>query len=666
MPTAVFDASLITQRLSNKAQAKSFFTRMDNSKPTYGPLLGDYSDSAAINASLGKQAEFRRNDACNTVNYGCPCQPIVEEQAPVCNIGLTPYQLSVIDGSGNYNDVSYDITNDSEGNVYYVGRYTSNTSIPLKNLDGSTSSYSLPLTGIDTSAGYIVKYDTLGNIALQITFKGNTADATKFTEFRSIVVDSLGYIYVGGKYFSNTSITLASGVSLSGTIGGLENAMTICYNSNGIPVWASSVQSRQASNITSIVNNANSILSYGTYADISGVILQNIPSKTLLATDPSGNTSAFVISYNSTSSLVNWAISLGSAGSYNQSNFGPLKFTTFNIITDNDNNFYLCGSYRLTRGTGYLPAVLNIYNKDNNANIYSPYYLSSTGASVSGVPDAATNGFVIKYNSSGNVQWRIVLGANRTTLNNAQQNIIISNLLINNNILYVIGAYNLPITPTNMVIDNKSAVPSSYTLTPTKSTSPILTYNQFNGFVIQYTNDADIVSSFAIFNTNATDTNILDTTLYGILPLSIITDSNNNIYLGGTYRVNSATISNILQIPNLNGIGTSERLPDCGISPNNTILSNSFIIKYTPSGIFSKFLITYTNGNPVTISPNVFGSNNFSLFVNENGGNCELYSANQYYALTFGNFQSNIQSSYSLQFPGSSSQNTSAGIVKII
>ncbi len=73
MPTTIYSASLHTQRVSNKTKAQSFFTRMNNSQPTYGPMLGDSASSASADAILGKIKEYRKNEGCGITNTGCPC-----------------------------------------------------------------------------------------------------------------------------------------------------------------------------------------------------------------------------------------------------------------------------------------------------------------------------------------------------------------------------------------------------------------------------------------------------------------------------------------------------------------------------------------------------------------------------------------------------------------
>jgi hypothetical protein len=79
MPTAIYDCSLITSRERVKVTTNSFINRIQNqSNPTtsYGPMLGIYDSSIINSINNGQMKYFRRNQGCNTVDNGCPCAPI--------------------------------------------------------------------------------------------------------------------------------------------------------------------------------------------------------------------------------------------------------------------------------------------------------------------------------------------------------------------------------------------------------------------------------------------------------------------------------------------------------------------------------------------------------------------------------------------------------------
>lgn len=679
MPTTIYSASLHTQRISNKTKAQSFFTRMNNSQPTYGPMLGDSASSEVADVILGKVREYRKNQGCGISNLGCPCAVQQLEQAQqnvICtnDIQLIPQQVASIALITDLDDNSegcsmLNITNDINGNIYACGVYISNSPITLKNLDGSNSSYTLPTSlTILGGSGFMVKYNTSGQVSLVIRLLNNSTEND--TYFQSIIVKDNGNIYIGGKYSSITAITLATGIVLPATANTITNAMLICYNSSGTVLWAKTVPSTGTSQIDDITLNNNNIIALGSYIDSSGNI--NIGnSKQLLATsgtEPAG----FIINYSSIDGTINWPISLGNATSYTSLNYGTLKITPEAIISDVSNNFYICGDYQLTTST-FTPNAIRINQANNNQ---TSSYLSSTGTALTSpsVPSASQNGFIIKYDTSGNFQWRILSGAISTSTNEAYQLVINSNMLYLNNILYVIGGYNSP-NSVILPLINATDVSGTKTLPASRSN----TFNQLNSFIIEITPDGSTINNVAIFNTNnSRSTTTSDTTIYGILNTDITNDLSNNIFISGGYRVyplpGISGENPVITIPNINGSPSNIQLPNSqiymlGLS-GESMITNAFIIKYDPSGNVSNYLRTATgNTDPPKIINNglySMGSINTALCVNQTNER-SLYATGLYYSRSsFGaRFRSNTQLYESPTFPSLTNSGTAASLLKL-
>jgi len=80
MPTTIYDASQITYRRRNKAEAGDFTTRIQNltyqpqSTTGYAPRLGIYDQSIINQVKRGNMVYYRKGDGgLVTVNNGCPC-----------------------------------------------------------------------------------------------------------------------------------------------------------------------------------------------------------------------------------------------------------------------------------------------------------------------------------------------------------------------------------------------------------------------------------------------------------------------------------------------------------------------------------------------------------------------------------------------------------------
>jgi hypothetical protein len=88
MPTTIFDSSLITMRRKTKAESGSFLNRIQNTtEPNvgYGQRLGIYDQSAITSIRDGQMKYYRKGETgYTTVNNGCPCVPLVNEEASCC------------------------------------------------------------------------------------------------------------------------------------------------------------------------------------------------------------------------------------------------------------------------------------------------------------------------------------------------------------------------------------------------------------------------------------------------------------------------------------------------------------------------------------------------------------------------------------------------------
>jgi len=261
--------------------------------------------------------------------------------------GTVQWAASIGGGSSIY---GYGIATDSNGNVYVTGIYSGTATFAPDTILASSGS-------IDA---FVAKYDTNGTVQW-----ARGTGGTGFAEGNGIATDSGGNVYVIGEY--NGSVTIGS-ASFNSAMN--SSAFVAKYDTSGTFQWARSMS-----------GEAN-VSGEGIATDSTGnvyVIGRYIGSVTIETRQLSGQgfTDVFVAKYD-TSGTFQWAESIAGTGN----NIG------YGIATDSNGNVFVTGKY-----SGDLNLAYNAY-------------LTSAGS---------TDAFVIKYDTLGTVQWaRSIGGANIT------------------------------------------------------------------------------------------------------------------------------------------------------------------------------------------------------------------------------------------------------------
>jgi Beta-propeller repeat len=283
-------------------------------------------------------------------------------------------------------------TTDASGNVYVTGYFYSPTAI-----FGSTI-----LLNNGISDVFVVKYNSSGVVQWAVNVGGSFEDKGS-----SIAVDGSGNVYITGYFYSNSILGL--------TNTGNSDVFVVKYNSSGVGQWAVAV--------------GGSLSDYGNGIAVDGsgnvYITGNFYSNTLLGLTNTGDSDFFVVKYNS-SGVVQWAVNGG----------GFLSDSGSGIAVDGSGNVYVTGYF-------YSNSVLGLINA-GNSDVFVVKYNSSgvvqwavsgggssedkgsgiavdgsgnvyiTGNTYSNILGLTNNGisdvFVVKYNSSGVVQWAAIGG----------------------------------------------------------------------------------------------------------------------------------------------------------------------------------------------------------------------------------------------------------------
>jgi hypothetical protein len=344
------------------------------------------------------------------------------------------------------------------------------------------------------------------------------------------------------------------------------------------------------------VYNSNQMLFYNANRTLSNITL-----------DLSGSLNCYVAKYDSSGNIV-WAskIQRDSITAY-----------AYNIATDSENNAYVCGIYQT--------ASVNFYNSDNT---YSNVFLDNSGS---------YDIFLVKYNSTGFVQWALRLAGTSTDYSNSikvdkDNNIYIAGISSSTSLNIYDSSKNLQYTLSNPAVSsmrfiakfskNGSFLWANKILgNVTLNIFPYLTIDNNNNLILSgITTSSDILKAYNVEGTNSlpdlsfgsvgtnsmyvykfnsSGTPLWRSSIRNVnsnLGLTTI-DKNNNIYIINAY---TATTLNIM---NSNDQNSGIILDLSGNCPY-------FIIKYSPEGYASWATRIANNTTPSIVTPRIIYSGN--------------------------------------------------------
>jgi hypothetical protein len=337
------------------------------------------------------------------------------------------HYVKFISSSSN-NDSGNSITTDSNNNVYVTGYVTATAGTNIT-IDGS--GYAKPSSNTDA---YIVKYNSSGAIQY-VKFIGNGL----LTTGNAITTDSNNNVYVTGHLYAyaGTSITI-DGASYSSP-GSYNDTFIVKYNSSGAVQHVKFIGGGGYDVGKSITTDSNNNLYVTGY--VGGNAGTTITIDGSGYAKPSDLIDAYIVKYNS-SGAIQYVKFIGS--SYNDSGNS--------ITTDSNNNVYVTGlvgdaiitidgsgyakpsnnndayivKYNSSGAVQYVKFISSSSNNDSgnsittdgNNNVYVTGYVGGLpgdiitidGSGYAKPNDVSNCAFIVKYNSSGNVQYVKFIG----------------------------------------------------------------------------------------------------------------------------------------------------------------------------------------------------------------------------------------------------------------
>lgn len=401
----------------------------------------------------------------------------------------------------------YDVDTDNSGNVYVIGTYTGG--FKIYNKSGTTFGTLDNTTG--TNDVYIVKYNTTGTAQWVTRISGTLSDIGQ-----SIAVSGSGDVYVTGSYISNPITIFNANGSTFGTLDVTGTSTSDCfivkYNTSGTAQWAARITgSSNEIGYGVVVDGSGNVYTTGSFGS-NPISIFNADGSSFgtLARAGSSGTDVFIVKYN-TSGVVQWTGRIASTGSE----------IGFSIGTDGSGNVYVTGQ----GGSGTVTA----YNADTSAFTTT---LTNVGAG---------DCFIVKYNSSGTVQWATKVAS---SAGSDIGNVISIDSSSN---VYVAGQYG---SEGYVTAYNSDGSVSDYTLANSGGT---------DAFVVKYNSSGTVQWATRI---NGTGTDI---------GLGIDVNSNGDIFVSGTYTAGPLTIYN----------ADRSTFNDTFANSGST---NGFLVKYNSSG----------------------------------------------------------------------------------
>jgi len=257
-------------------------------------------------------------------------------------------------GSGSENEATRGLSCDANGNTYLAGYFWSDTLAIGSNT----------LINVSSSVGFsdlfIVKYDPSGNVLWAKSAGGSNGDLAM-----SVSADKTsGDAYIAGNF--NNSMAFGSTTLTSN---GTSDFFIAKYSSSGNELWAKSAGNagtEQGMNVSSD-HNGNVVVTGNFYSP-------SVTFSTTVLNNAGTGADVFIAKYSSLGNLI-WAKSVGSGGNETVSSIG----------CDINGNSFIAGNF-------------------TSASVaFGSSTLTNTDFSASDI-------FVARYNSSGNVDWALSAG----------------------------------------------------------------------------------------------------------------------------------------------------------------------------------------------------------------------------------------------------------------
>lgn len=384
---SVYSASTLVSTIPNAGLIDGFVVKYNqNGAPQWTARIGSTADDSALGTSTDSSGNVYVTGATGagvtTTFYNADGSAFATTltstgtDAYLAKYSTDGAVLWVAAISSTGTDVGYAVSTDSSGNVYVTGAGGTAT-VTAKNADGTSFSPSLTSSAGDA---FVVKYNSSGFVQWN-TRIASTSDDAGF----AIKTDLNGDVYVTGQTGVSVTTTVynADGNTFQ-TLSTLTDRDTflVKYNTSGVGQWCARIGGTGADvGYGLAIDSSNNVYIVGSGGSANVSAYNSGGGSAFGTVANAGAGDAFIVKYNS-SGTGQWITRIAST----------LQDTAYSISTDGLNNLYLA----VKAGT------ITLYNADGTA------YTNTITAS-------GQDGFVVKYNSAGFVQWGCSFGGSGNT-----------------------------------------------------------------------------------------------------------------------------------------------------------------------------------------------------------------------------------------------------------
>ena len=257
-------------------------------------------------------------------------------------------------------DQGRSVATDASGNIFMTGYFA-----------GSTITFgTTTLTSAGSGDVFIVKYDTNGNVLWAKSAGGNDYDLGN-----SITTDASGNVFITGMFESDT-ITFGTTVLTNADNTGLyEDIFIAKYDTNGNLLWAKSAGGTAADVSNSVATDTNGNVFITGYFHSPAITF----GSTTLTNTTALYEDVFIVKYDTSGNMI-WAKSSGSSSSSSPSDRGQ------SVATDTSGNVFM---------TGYFEGASITFGTTTLTNTYADF----------------GDVFIVKYDANGNVLWSKSVGS---------------------------------------------------------------------------------------------------------------------------------------------------------------------------------------------------------------------------------------------------------------
>lgn len=286
------------------------------------------------------------------------------------------------------------ITNNSNYNPNDVFNFTnwfsSNCRISASNSFGYSSNSEPPIRLVTrfvlSNAGtnsnvFLAKYNAAGD-----TLWANRIGGTSNDTVNNILQDSLGNVFVTGRYSSST-LNISSGMDLTLSAAGSTDIFIVKYDSSGTASWSRKIVNNSVLYPTaSAIDSNNNFITIGRFTQNNVKVYTNSSNFITCSNDTSYNYNRFIAKYDESGNAL-WSATISGS---KVGGFVPFQYQEKeNILTDSAGNIYVVLKTDVLNNT----QPTNIYNSSNTlvdsftTSIYSGMYV------------------IVQYSPTGDINW---------------------------------------------------------------------------------------------------------------------------------------------------------------------------------------------------------------------------------------------------------------------